>query len=90
MCVVCCVEDRFGNPIPAVLVEVGNNSGGNGASTDGNGIALLHMGELEVDEVKVNHVTVVSRPNAYWLNSPNVEHGLNLRIVVKSKAEFGL
>ena len=65
--------------VPFTNVEVGlqNNSGWNFATTDSNGYAILHPGELDVTELSVNGVSVAHNPWAM------VDRGLEIVILIK-------
>ena len=71
------VIDRFGRPLDGVHVHVRNSSGGNSATTDINGYAIIHLSEREVLEVTVNGVRVMDNPGV------GVEQGLAIVITLK-------
>ena len=83
MVVAVIVRDSAGRPAPNVDVYVDNNSGGNGSTTDADGVAELRMGESDFAGLAIDGVWVVSRPHAYELGSPSVENGLEVSVELK-------
>jgi hypothetical protein len=77
------VTDRQGRPVPSAPVKIDNTSGGDDATTDAAGRAVLKMGEPEVEGVEVLGRRVLDRPYAWYLETPNVRHGLRIEVRLK-------
>ncbi len=86
----CWVTDSGGNPMSDIKVHVVNNSGGGIATTASDGSARISLDEVEVNEICVNEVDVLNRPNANWRNNPSVANGLTIRIIIKDKRALGI
>src|SRR5687768_3399867 len=56
------VIDASGAPVAGANVHVDNNSGGNDATTDAAGVAVIDLGEPEVEAIEVNGSRVMHRP----------------------------
>lgn len=86
------VADARGLPLAGVNVQVLNDSGGDSGTTDAAGrVSIGPLGEREFTGLRLNGVNVVNRPYANVLpGSPNVENGLQVKVVVIEKAAFGI
>ena len=84
MLINCSIVDTNGRPVPGISVDFGNNSGGNSAISDRSGQLACHMGEMEVDSIRINSTEVMARPHPYVLGYPNVTNGLQVKILLKN------
>lgn len=84
----CTVTDAEGRPVAGARVDIDNNSGGTGGTTDENGRVELRPGESELSGIAVNRVWLVRRRFADELGSPSVKRGLDVRIRLKDLAAF--
>jgi hypothetical protein len=83
------VIDPSGAPVVGTDVWLSNNSGGNVATTDARGHAVLLLDEADMLSMHVNRQRVVHRPLAYHLGTPNVKNGLVVRIELKPSKPAG-
>jgi len=64
-------------------VHVDNNSGGNRATTDELGVAIIELGEPEMAGVSINGVRIVDRSYGHY-----VDDGLEMTILIKDTNAF--
>jgi hypothetical protein len=69
-----------GTPVAGANVHIHNNSGGNDATTDANGLAVVQVSEPEVTRIDVGNKSVLSRE---YLGEPNVSRGLTVHVQMK-------
>ena len=77
-------DDKW-RPVPGAKINVENVAGGNEATTDANGVAMVgFLNEGTISALYVNGSRVVDRPYAYFLGTPNVATGLiNFEVKLK-------
>ena len=77
------VQDLDGRPLSGVSVNVRNNSGGNPATCDSLGRALIQVSETDIEQIIVDGVNVLNRRRNWLTSFPTVEHGLRVLIIRK-------
>lgn len=90
MTIVCKVVDTSGRPLPAITVDFRNNSGGNRGVTDETGIVSVAVAEQDLEQIVINDIVIMNRPNAYTFHSPSVKDGLQVNVLVKNRTAIGL
>lgn len=77
------LQNMNGKPLAGVKVDIRNNSGGNTGVTDDYGMVLIQVSESDIEQVVINNIIVVNRPNAYANGYPNVNECGNILIIKK-------
>ena len=71
-----------------IPIGVRNNSGWSFAVTDACGIAVVAVGEQEIDRLTVGTLTVFQSSHAYTLNHPSVEHGQTVMVFIPEETDI--
>jgi hypothetical protein len=79
------VHDDTGRGIGGVEIAILNNSGwSRPMQTDEQGRAVLNLAEPDVQKVVAGPITM-QRAAAYWLNSPNVQNGVSIDVLIRTQ-----
>jgi hypothetical protein len=83
------IVDADRDPAPVGWVRIDNDSGGGGAQTDSQGVAVIKLAEPEMLGIVVNDVRVVDRHSLDWLGAPDVSKGLIINVKLKRREHSG-
>lgn len=78
------VTDASGRRLRGYEVHIHNSAGGNSATTDNKGVAVIALGERDMSGVSVNEVRIVDQSREH-----DVDRGLEMRILIKHTNAFG-